>query len=30
MMGSMMKAAPYMADPEVQKAQKRLEALDMN
>ncbi len=30
MMGAMMKAAPYMNDPEVQKAQQRLEALDMN
>ena len=30
MMGAMMKAAPYMADPEVQKAQKRLESLQMN
>jgi len=30
MMGSMMKIAPYMNDPEVQKAQKRLESLDMN
>jgi hypothetical protein len=30
MMGSMMKIAPYMNDPEVQKAQKRLEALQMN
>jgi len=30
MMGAMMKAAPHMADPEVQKAQQRLESLDMN
>ena len=30
MMGAMMKAAPYMNDPEVQKAQQRLEAVDMN
>jgi len=29
MMGSMMKAAPYMNDPEVQKAQQRLESLKM-
>jgi hypothetical protein len=30
MMGSMMKAAPYMNDPEVQKAQQRLDSLKMN
>jgi methyl-accepting chemotaxis protein len=30
MMGSMMKAAPYMNDPEVQKAQTRLESLQMD
>jgi DNA polymerase I-like protein with 3'-5' exonuclease and polymerase domains len=30
MMGAMMKAAPYMADPEVQKAQQRLESLKMD
>lgn len=30
MMGAMMKAAPYMNDPEVQKAQQRLEALKMD
>ena len=30
MMGSMMKIAPYMNDPEVQKAQTRLESLRMD
>jgi hypothetical protein len=30
MMASMMKAAPYMNDPEVQKAQQRLDSLKMN
>ncbi|HSW00289.1 MAG TPA: hypothetical protein VLI39_08965 [Sedimentisphaerales bacterium] len=30
MMGSMMKIAPYMNDPEVQKAQQRMESLKMD
>jgi uncharacterized protein YukE len=30
MMGAMMKIAPYMGDPEVQKAQQRLESLEMD
>ena len=30
MMGSMMKIAPYMNDPEVQKAQQRLDAIKMD
>jgi len=30
MVGAMMKVGPYMTDPEVQKAQQRLDALKMN